>query len=843
MTSGEALSNPPKLSAIQRLKLIRTLNGLPGPQFGELAFSLNPPPGIIPPDIAAQGNRTSVLLQWAEGTGGPGLAVVQELLNEILGEPNPVASNSPNNGPLFLAPRRNPFFTGREDVLAQIHQAMAAGEPAALSGLGGVGKTQTAAEYAHRYRGQYNAVLWVRAETVDELMSGLTALAQDLGLALSQEADQAVVVQAVRGWLSKNTGWLLVLDNADHLELVRDWLALCDRGHILLTTRASETRPLAVCVPVLKMPPQEGALFLLRRSGRVGKEGAWEEATEADQALVLALCAQMDGLPLALDQAGAYILETPSNLKEYLRLYETAGPQLLAQRGDNALDHSSVTITFGLAVQVASQRLPAVAALLNLCAFLAPDGIPEEVFKDGAAFEEPLQSALAEPLEYMALLREAGRFSLVVRDVEEQTFSVHRLVQEVIRDGLDEAAQESLIRQLLEAMNGGFPDPEFANWLVCDRLLPHALALVGWQQRFAIETESTGRLLHQIASYLDDRGRYSEAKPLLQGALTMRKRLLGNEHADVATSLNNLALLYDNQGRYSEAEPLYQDALAMRKRLLGDEHPDVAQSLSNLALLYDNQGRYSEAEPLLQDALAMRKRLLGDEHPDVATSLNNLALLYDNQGRYSEAEPLLQDALAMKKRLLGDEHPAVARSLNNLASLYKNQGRYSEAEPLLQDALAMYKRLLGDEHPAVARSLNNLASLYKNQGRYSEAEPLYQDALAMYKRLLDDEHPDIARSLNNLAGLYKNQGRYSEAKPLYQDALAMYKRLLGDEHPAVALSLNNLAGLYDNQGRYGEAEPLYQDALAMFKRLLGNEHPYTKTVQRNLGRLQQRQSS
>ncbi|MGG6241016.1 tetratricopeptide repeat protein [Nodosilinea sp. AN01ver1] len=800
MTSGEA-SQPPKLSAIQRLNLIRTLNGLPGSQFGELAFSLSPPPGIIPPDIAAQGNRTSILLQWAEGTGGPGLAVVQELLSEILGEPNPVASNLSNAGPLFLAPRRNPFFTGREEVLGQIHQAMAAGEPAALSGLGGVGKTQTAAEYAHRYRGQYSAVLWVRAETQDELVSGLTALAQDLGLALSQEADQAVVVQLVKGWLSKNAGWLLVLDNADHLELVRDWLALCDQGHILLTTRASETRPLAVCVAVLKMPPQEGALFLLRRSGRVGKEGTWQEATEADQTLALALCAQMDGLPLALDQAGAYILETPSSLKEYLRLYKTAGPQLLAQRGDNALDHPSVTITFGLAVQVASQRLPAVAVLLNLCAFLAPDGIPEEVFKDNAAaFEEPLQSALAEPLEYMALLREAGRFSLVVRDGEEQTFSVHRLVQEVIRDGLDEAAQEAIVRQLLEAMSRVFPEVEFANWLVCDRLLPHALALVSWQQRFAIETESTGRLFNKIAIYLSERGRYSGAEPLYQDALAMRKRLLGDEHPAVATSLNNLAMLYDNQGRYGEAEPLYQDALAMRKRLLGDEHPAVATSLNNLALLYDNQGRYREAEPLYQDALAMRKRLLGDEHPDIALSLNNLAMVYYNQRCYGKAEPLFRDALAMKKRLLGDEHPAIALSLNNLAMFYENQGRYGEAEPLFQNALAMRKRLLGDEHPAIALSLNNLAALCYNQGRYGEAEPLFQDALAMRKRLLGDEHPAVATSLNNLAMLYDKQGRYSEAELLYQDALAMCKRLLGDEHPDTKTVQQNLEILRQRQG-------------------------------------------
>ncbi|MEA5451933.1 tetratricopeptide repeat protein [Leptolyngbya sp. CCNP1308] len=758
MTSGAA-SQPPKLSAIQRLNLIRTLNGLPGPQFGELAFSLNPPPGIIPPDIAAQGNRTSILLQWAEGTGGPGLAVVQELLSEILGEPNPAALNTANAGPLFLAPRRNPFFTGREELLEQVHQALTAGEPAALSGLGGVGKTQTAAEYAHRYRGQYSAMLWVRAETQDELMSGLTALAQDLGLALSQETDQAVVVQAVKGWLSTNAGWLLVLDNADHLELVRDWLVLCNQGHVLLTTRASETRPLAVCVAVLKMPPQEGALFLLRRSGRVGKEGTWQEATEADQTLALALCAQMDGLPLALDQAGAYILETPSSLQEYLRLYKTAGPRLLAQRGDNALDHPSVTITFGLAVQVASQRLPAVAALLNLCAFLAPDGIPEEVFKgNAAAFEEPLQSALAEPLEYMALLREAGRFSLVVRNVEEQTFSVHRLVQEVIRDGLDDTEQEGLVRQLLEAMNEVFPYPEFANWLVCDCLLPHALALIGWQQRFAIETESTGGLLNAIAIHLYWRGRYNEAEPLYQAALAICKRLLGDEHLYVAGSLRNLAGLYNEQGRYSEAEPLLQKALAMYRRLSGDESLSVAGSLNDLALLYTYQGRYSEAEPLFQKALSLRKRLLGNEHPQVALSLNTLARLYRNQGRYSEAEPLFQEALALRKRLLGNEHPHVAIDLYDLAYLYDNQGRYDEAETLYQVALEMQKRLFGDEHPYVAHSLNNLATFYSNQGRYSEAEPLYQAALAIRKRVLGDEHPRTETVRQNLEDLRQKQG-------------------------------------------------------------------------------------
>jgi CHAT domain-containing protein/tetratricopeptide (TPR) repeat protein len=366
-------------------------------------------------------------------------------------------------------------------------------------------------------------------------------------------------------------------------------------------------------------------------------------------------------------------------------------------------------------------------------------------------------------------------------------------------------------------------------------------ALAIRQQVLGQEHLDVATSLNNLALLYSRQGRYSEAEPLYQQALQMRKKLLGDEHRLVATSLNNLAFLYSRQGRYSETEPLYQQALQMRKKLLGDEHPDVATSLNNLALLYSRQGRYSEAEPLYQQALQMRKKLLGDEHRLVATSLNNLAGLYESQGRYSEAEPLYQQALQMRKKLLGDEHPLVVFSLNNLALLYSRQGRYSEAEPLYQQALQMSKKLLGDEHPDVATSLNNLAFLYKSQGRYSEVEPLYQQALQMRKKLLGDEHPDVATSLNNLALLYSRQGRYSEAEPLYQQALQMRKKLLGDEHPDVATSLNNLAFLYESQGRYSEAEPLYQQALQIYKKLLDDEHPSVATSLNNLAFLYESQ--
>ncbi len=337
---------------------------------------------------------------------------------------------------------------------------------------------------------------------------------------------------------------------------------------------------------------------------------------------------------------------------------------------------------------------------------------------------------------------------------------------------------------------------------------------LSWREATEAELKlAEAEQLTEQANKLTEQGQYADAIPLAERTLAILQQVLGQDHPDIAISLNDLALLYSSQGRYSEAEPLYRQALEMNQRLLGDEHPDVATSLNNLGFLYSSQGRYSEAEPLYRQALQMRKRLLRDEHPDVAQSLNNLALLYSGQGRYSEAEPLYRQALEMNQRLLGYEHPLVTTNLNNLALLYHNQRRYSEAEPLYRQALEMRQRLLGDEHPAVALSLNNLAALYSIQGRYSEADPLYRQALEMRQRLLGDEHPDVAQGLNNLALLYSSQGRYSEAKPLYRQALQMNQRLLGDEHPAVATSLNNLALLYYAQGEIARAVDLLNEGV------------------------------
>ena len=275
----------------------------------------------------------------------------------------------------------------------------------------------------------------------------------------------------------------------------------------------------------------------------------------------------------------------------------------------------------------------------------------------------------------------ASRCSLLARDPDAHTLTLHRVVQAVLQDELDEDGQRRWAERAVRVVERGFPNPqEFSDWPQCERLLPQAQAAAAWIARWDFAFEERGRLLNQAAYYLYQRGRYAEAELLQQRALALRERALSPNHPAIAQSLNNLTELYRNQGHWVEAEPLFQRALEILERALSPNHPAITNnSLNNLALLYHAQGRTADAEPLFQHALAIRERALDPDHPDVANSLNNLVGLYRDQGRTAEAEPLFQRALAIWKRT---EHPNLAAGLENYAVLLARTGCTAEAATL-----------------------------------------------------------------------------------------------------------------------------------------------------------------
>ncbi len=287
--------------------------------------------------------------------------------------------------------RRNPLFRGREEVLARLHTLLHTGKAAALvqaqaiSGLGGIGKTQTAIEYAYRHRNDYSAVLWVKADTPEVLTSDFAALASTLGLSEQHDQDQQRTLAAVKRWLKTHAGWLLILDNVEDVGLLSG-LPSTEAGYVLLTTRSQVVGPFARCLDLEKMTPEEGALFLLRRAKCIAPDAPLAAACQADQDRAKALSQLLDGLPLALDQAGAYIEETACSLCGYIERYQRQRVALLQRRGRLGTDHpASVSTTLSLSFEKVEQTHPAAADLLHLFAFLDPDAIPEDLLATGAS--------------------------------------------------------------------------------------------------------------------------------------------------------------------------------------------------------------------------------------------------------------------------------------------------------------------------------------------------------------------------------------------------------------------------------------------------------------------------
>lgn len=345
---------------------------------------------------------------------------------------------------------RNPYFTGREAVLNQLHEGLhtehraTLTQPQILTGLGGIGKTQTALEYVHRFRNDYQAVLWVGAETFETLTSDYLALAQLFQLPEKENTDQIILREAIKRWFQTHSNWLLVFDNVEDLALLQTMIPDTDEGHILITTRSQIIGTLGVHMDLPKMDQAEGMLFLLRRAKLLPLNAPLETASAFVQAQAASVVDLLDGLPLALDQAGAYVEETRCTLSAYLERYTTQQKALLSNRGVMSSYHpTSVATTFSLAFQHVERISPAAADLLRVCAFLHAEAIPEELFIQAGEVLSPTLRSLSTPLSLDAAVRELRHFSLLHREPEMRMLSIHRLLQVIILDEMDEAEQKS----------------------------------------------------------------------------------------------------------------------------------------------------------------------------------------------------------------------------------------------------------------------------------------------------------------------------------------------------------------------------------------------------------------
>src|SRR3989440_701689 len=717
--------------------------------------------------------------------------------------PDPHTSTPPL--PSWNVPyRRNPFFTGREEILIHLYTVLRSSKAAALtqaqaiSGLGGIGKTQVAVEYAYRYRDHYQAIFWINATSRDAISADFVILAALLDLPEQQEKEQDIVLRAVKRWLSTHTHWLLILDNVDDLEMIVDFLPVTGTGDVLLTTRLQALGTVAQHIEVEKMMLDEGVMFLLRRTKVLAQSTSFDQVPKEKQVQATEIVMALDGLPLALDQAGAYIEETRCGLSRYLDLYGTRRKELLLRRGRFPIDHlDSVAATWSLSLQRVEQESLVATDLLRLFAFLDPEAIPEEMLTLGAAELGPaLGEVASDPLQVDTIIELLLCYSLIRRSPEVKSLSIHRLVQAVLRDGMERDTQRLWADRRIRAVNRAFPDVELQTWERCQRFLPHVQTCATYIEEYELAFPEAARLLNEAAAYLVAHARYPQAELLLLRALSIRQQLLEANHPDTARTLNDLGVLYFNQGKYQKAESRLQEALAIREQVMGGEHPDVAQTLHNLANLYRTRGAYVEAEPFYLRALHIRETTLGANHPIVAESYYGLAKLYDSQENYQQAEKLCKQALYIQEQHLGDNHPLVAATLNILAKIYQGQNKLDQAKEMNMRALRIRESISGADHPHIAIITNNMVEIYHAEGRYREAEPLIARALRIHEQSLGSEHPYMAYSLSNQAKNFFLRGDYVQAESQYKKALAIREQNLGFDHPRTASTYYDLAKLY-----------------------------------------------
>ncbi|MEH2313951.1 MAG: tetratricopeptide repeat protein [Nostoc sp.] len=664
-------------------------------------------------------------------------------------------------------------FVGREAELENLHSSLQTSWQVAIvavAGMGGVGKTELATQYAKQHLQNYQGgVCWLSAQSTDVGIQILRFFELKFNRITPDDWESADRLRYC--WQNWQQGEvLLVFDNVtDYKKQVQPYLPPeSPRFKVLLTTREKFDRTL----PQLRLGVLKPLAAMKLLKSLVDRERLKSEPWVARE-----ICKFLGYLPLALELVGRYLDTMPDlSLETLLKRLEKKRLEHEAIAKTNQLMHYEygVAEAFGLSWEQLDENAQRLGCRLSLYA-LADIPLLVETIEDDDE-QELWEKAIAQ-LRKLHLIQWQSK----------GIYRLHPLIRQFFQMKLDESSEADKLKTIfaalmLEVAKQIPPQPNREDILNLTPFISH-IAEVAIHLSQYLSDEDLIWPFTSLGWFYEGQGLYQQAEPWLQLCEKFTKNRLGLEHPHVATSLNNLAGLYVSTGRYNEAEPLFGQALELRKRLLGEEHTDVAASLNNIAELYRLTGRYSKAEVLFKQALELNRRLLGEEHPDVATNLNNLALLYGFTQCYNKAEPLFKQALELSKRLLGEEHPNVATSLNNLAELYVSTGRYSEAEPLFEQALELSKRLLGEEHPDVATSLNNLAKLYRSTGLYSKAEMLYQQGLELSKRLLGEKHPAVATILNNLAELYHFTERYSEAETLFQQALAICEQTLGVGHP------------------------------------------------------------
>ncbi|GIH91542.1 hypothetical protein Psi01_21720 [Planobispora siamensis] len=789
---------------------------------------------------------------------------------EIAADLSAVGARFPGSVPqIWNVPTRNAAFTGRGAVLETLRHQLVGGSaavvlPQALYGLGGVGKTQVALEYAHRFKADYDLIWWVPSENRERINAAFEKLARELKIRVGESI--AEVVEAVREALrlgAPYSRWLLVFDNAGDPDELRDFFP-GGTGHVVITSRNQAWSSVAAPLEVDVFSQEESLEHLSRRVPGLAARDALEVA------------AALGHLPIAVEQAAAWLAETGMPAATFVEQLgsETARVLSLGQPADYP---HPVAVTWNLSLAQLRESSPSSVRLLQLCAFFAPEPISMSLLYSDEMISSllPYDEMLREKMVLGRVIQEIGRFALAKVDQGNNTIQVHRLVQAVIRSQMTEQEQEQACHEVHRILVGARPrqgevdDPE--NWTRYDLIWQHL------QPSRATECteEETRQLLTDRVRYLWKRGDFDSALALGDELAGYWEEKFGVEDRQRLHLLFNVANVKRSQGRYQEARELNEWVREMQRAVVGERHPHTLMTTGGLAADLRGLGEYGRSLEMDKVTFERWKTLYGEDHPRTLAAANNLALAYRLVGDSHNARELDEDTLRRRNHVLGPTHPYTLYSATQLARDLREIGIYRESVDILRATFQSYRETLGENFVDTLRAAKSLAVSLRRAGdqqeawqlaketeeRYRQRYPLTPDALAatlelaccesalddkvaardraagivdIYRRSLGESHPVTLIARNNLAIYLRGTGDVVTAAAQAQEVLDGLRAALGERHPFVLSAAVNLANCLADAGRPQEAEALERRTIDTLRDALGPAHPDTLACEANL---------